>query len=461
MKKEVLFLITFFAAGTFLLKGQPAGSWSTPVAFTDSSSYNYNPDMAWGTPVIFYEKKQNQQSPQAIYMVNLYSNCGETEVLGDNAVSYRNPKTIVSNSEQAKYLIYESDESGNFDLYAISFDGDCNFGTPLRLTFTDEDESSVSVINLNPNKIAFIRGNTLVAGILHFTQDTLYLSDIHVIDIMTVSNPVITNSYLFWQRLESGEYHIYRSQTSEWTSPEPIFTNGNNTDLKPMKSDFFAPYGVSWENEGHPLYFIYEPDFPDTLIVPGIDTVFQYAPFKYTVGRSNMWETGTFTTGYGQNQEIYYLDNSFFQEVVNISKNNRKDSNSDLFVGTIYNELNIYKWYCLWESEINGYSALYYSERDVDITGDVEENNLNPLAVMSPNPFKNKLKIEILKPEIPAMIEIYDLSGKRLFMWELKNKETTIWNPAKQNPELNGGIYIVKVTQGGKSTSMKVVYVND
>ena len=68
----------------------------------------------------------------------------EIAVLSNDSITYRNPLPIVVDYDNY-YLLYESDQNGNFDIYAIEYLLNGNFGNTTQLTTTPDDESLLEV----------------------------------------------------------------------------------------------------------------------------------------------------------------------------------------------------------------------------------------------------------------------------------------------------------------------------
>ena len=162
----------------------------------------------------------------------------------------------------------------------------------------------------------------------------------------------------------------------------------------------------------------------------------------------------SFTTGSGEEQEIFFRDTYSGISIENISNNNVKDSNSELF----YGPYNSYSWelYCIWESEINNHIVLNYSNQTV-LWGDIAEN-MSSLMNIYPNPFKSELMINLKIKNSPAIIEIYSLAGDRVYYKETENGEVMKWNPEKQSDNLADGVYLIRIIQGKHDEIKKVIY---
>jgi hypothetical protein len=454
---QKLIITAIILAGFFSsVQCQSDGWWSDPVAVTDSVSYNTNAKMLLGTSILFYEKKSNLQSPSGIFCVDLYSNCCETEVLNDDSIIYRNPVPISINNND-HYLLYESNENGNFDIYILEFDLDCNFGDSYQLTNSIENENS---LDYNHSRIIYLFESKVCTANLNFSNDSIYLSEFTYIDTLQSANPVSGYNIIYWQRFEIDEYHIYKSnwENNSWSDPEPVFLLGDNINLTFTKY-FFEYEDIDlpvWENNGYFLCYNSYYNKIDTIEISGAETISQPSSFYYYILTLEYCYIPalSFTTGSGEEQEIFIRDFYSATIIENISNNNVKDSHSELCYGPYDNYS--WEWYCIWESEINNHIVLYYSEQTV-IWGDIAENK-SSLMEIYPNPFKSELIINSKIKNSPAIIEIYSLAGDRIYYKETENGEAVKWNPEKQSDNVADGVYLIKIIQGKLDEIKKVVY---
>jgi len=462
MKKYLLLLAFICVVQIDHIQCQPANNWSEPVILTDTVSYNSNPNLVINSSELFYEKKFSLLSPSSIYYQDIYSN-DEVAVLSNDSISYRNPLPIIVEYDNY-YLLYESNQNGNYDIYAIEYFFNGNFGNTIQLTTTPEDENSLKV-SYNYEGSFFgtwiANENVYVANI-----DYNYISfeNIEILDTGICSNPVCEYGVVYWQRFEDNEFHIYRAEynTGNWSNPQPIYTIGNNIGLTMTRVlwDEFEACPV-WENDGEILYYNSNNGEVNSIDIVGIDSAFQPSSFFYYVlTGENYLSTLSFTTGIGLNQEIYVLDNCWGSALVNISDNNIKDSHSKLFQGSSYG--GYWQFYCIWQSHINGYTALNSSMTYI-IFGDVQENKYDKLLILHPNPFNRTLNIEFVKDqEENVFLEIFTINSKKLlrrkFQGQAGTLQSIIWNPEGDGINLSEGIYLVKLTQGKSSIVRKVVY---
>ncbi len=463
MKKYLLLLAFIYVVQIDHIQCQPANNWSEPVILTDTVSYNSNPNLLINSHDLFYEKKFYPLSPTSIYYRDLYY-MNEIPVLSNDSISYRNPLPIIVEYDNY-YLMYESNQNGNYDIYAIEYFFNGNFGNTIQLTTTPDDESLLKV-SYNYEGSYFgtwiANENVYVANIDYYFGD-LFFENIEILDTGNCSNPVCEYGDVYWQRFENNEFHIYRAgnNSGNWTDPLTLYTIGNNVGLTMTRVlwDEFEGCPV-WENEGEILYYNSYNGEVNTFEINGIDSAYQLSSFYYYVNTGEGYlSTVSFTTGTGNDQEIY-VDGGYGLELENISNNNVKDSHSKLFQGPSCG--GYWEFYCIWQSNINGYTALNSSMTYI-IFGDVEESKYEKSLSIYPNPFKETLNIDLIKknPDL-SILEIFTINGKKLlrrkFQGQAGTLQSIIWNPEGDGIKLSEGIYLVKITQGKSSIVRKVVY---
>ena len=133
MKASLLLILVLISSYTY---AQFYEDWTEPYAITDSLSINTSPDVLADTDildgdvVVFYEKEISSNSTTQVWMRNLSTMEDEQEVLGTENKDFRNPKLLVFSPyyDTRCFIIYESDEAGNFDIYGIEFFEDGSFG---------------------------------------------------------------------------------------------------------------------------------------------------------------------------------------------------------------------------------------------------------------------------------------------------------------------------------------------
>lgn len=462
MKKTAILFISICFSLIKLIHGQSPWEWSEPVTITDSISFNSNPNLVSGTSMLFYEKKFEFQSPSSIYYTEIGTDI-EIAILSDETVTYRNPQPAFGYYNH-KYLFFESDASGNFDIYALEYLGNGIFGDTIQITNTTEEESSLSIfLSRDATWLSYEQVNVAE---FYLYQDSLYFDNVVIIDNQQSANPVLSYSGLIYQKYINSEYHIYKSiyNDTTWGSPQPVYSIGNNINLGPTRV-FWDEYlrNAVWENNGNILYYNEWYNEVETIELNGIDSASQPYSFYYFITTDDNYNaTLSFTEGIGNNQEIYILNKSMGTDLVNISNNNVKDENSKLFEGP-YDGMGNWWFYCIWQSHKNEHTVLYYSREPI-MLGEIDENKDFSSLSLYPNPFKDQLTIKYqAKNNKKSTIEIFTITGKKIFSKEVKNnlnmvEQVVTWNPDDEQINLPEGVYLVKLTQGEYSSTEKVVY---
>ena len=452
--------------------------WTEPYAITDSLSINTNPDVLADTDildgdvVVFYEKEISSNSTTQVWMRNLSTMEDEQEVLGAENKDFRNPKLLVFSPyyDTRCFIIYESDEAGNFDIYGIEFFEDGSFGSSFQLTNTAEDENSCYISSLDADITAcWETNNNIYFSEISFSQDTLQFEEIVTIDTNFCLDPICSDDHVFYRKMVGDSVHIYFSKNlaiGVWTQPAALYAIGNNINLQMIKHMFYSTMDgeyIIWENNGQVCIWTYWSQEVSTVQFQGVDIYYEPSCLTYDV-ITDFWMPAvyTFCSGDNENREVYAINEEFSNEAINISNNFYIDSYPKLFMGkwgvNYFNTLNI------WQSELNNNSVLYLSQVSVLIGGTKEFKKNNRLALqLKPNPFKDQLEIEFNSHESGmAVIEIVDLTGNNVFRKDFKlnanNWQSFIWNPGKEEINISEGIYFVKLLLGESSIVRKVVY---
>ena len=281
MKKKLLLIIYICSGLIGQIFSQPANNWSEPFAITDSLSYNSSPNLLRGSGELFYEKKFDSLSHSSIYYQ--YIGGEEIAVLSNDSINYRNPLPI--EVDYNYFLLYESDQNGNYDIYALEYFGIGSFGDTIQLTSAQYDENSlrVSYNSWGSHFATWIaNGNVYVANISDYSGD-LSFENITIVDTGQCSNPVCAYNIVYWQRFENNESHIFKAEynNNNWSAPQAVYVNGDNVDLSMTRVlwDEFDEPSVIWENSGQIMYYNTYNEEVDTIGLNGIDSAFQASSF--------------------------------------------------------------------------------------------------------------------------------------------------------------------------------------
>jgi len=476
--KKITIIILFLLFPVFL--NAQFDEWTDPVALTDSVSFNTNPniiitdDYSSGGVFVFYEKKWNEDSPKEIYMRNITSMADEQLAVGDGIFEFRNPQLYKTEYSNCRYfLIYESDLSGNFDLYGIEFFEDATFSVPFRLTETEYDENSCYInIDYYYNNIVWETNEQIRVSTFSLVSDTLQFNEIITIDTNACFDPVCCYEFIAWRKIENDSSHIYSSSyeylSGEWSEPDTVYTSGHNINLSMSSGMNWAYISViCWENSNNIIcYDLWEHDtlFPE---YPGITEYNYPSMFNYDLVITNYFYPFilTYSSGLSDESEIYAYTE--FNGNENISNNNYADINPSLFCGKFF--MYYFDVLNIWQSHRNEHIILYMSKISI-LYGDISENNLNEkhnLLSVIPNPFFDRLKITCkLLNNNRAIVKIYNLHGQEIKHFNIydnkKGRHTLHWEPGNGNsPDIAKGIYTVLFQQGNIKQAQKVIYSGD
>ncbi len=474
MKTTVLFIFLFVSS---FINAQFYEDWTEPLAITDSISINTNPDVLADTDildgdvVVFYEKTMSVESNSQIWMRNLTTLEEEQEILAIENIDFRNPKLLVFSPyyDTRCFIIYESNEAGNFDIYGIEFFEDGSFGSSFQLTNTPEDENSCYISSLDADITACWETNSnIYFSEISFSQDTLQFEEIVTIDTNYCMEPICSDDHVFYRKMVGDSAHIYFSKniaTGVWTQPAALYAIGNNINLQMIKHMFYSTMDgeyIIWENNGQAQVWTYWSQEVSTVQFQGAEICYEPSCLTYDV-ITDFWMPAiyTFCSGNNENREVYAINEEFSYVVINISNNSNIDRYPKLFMGKMaynyFNTLNI------WQSELNDNSVLYLSQVSVLIGGTTKYKKNKLDLQISPNPFKDHLEIGFNSKEKGIVcIEIVSITGKKLFEKKINVNANYIhsftWNPQKDGINLSRGIYFVKLKLGESSIVRKVVY---
>lgn len=467
--KKLLAIALMFITG--LVYPQYYQEWSEPLPLTDSVSFNSHPaiavtpDFGLSQLYLFYEKQFTMDSPKQIWVKKISEPMGvETVVFANDTFIYRNPMVIGSN-----FLIFESNVHGNFDILGIKFDEFGNFDEPFQLTNTPADEKSFfGRAKYGTPYCCWEYNGKILASDLIYTSDTLQFSEIDTIDTGNCHDPVRTDNYIAWRKIEDNESHVYSSSKGwplfQWSDPDTVFTKGNNINLSIADANADEGWIICWENADSIIFM--NIDYNPELISPdfnGIDSYHQPSAFNMYIIVDYFPELYSFNGNSGNQSDIYIVDIMYSLDPINVSNDLENNSNPKLFCGRhfpySFEVLNI------WQTHENGYEVLYKSDANYlwGATAETNSNNNQLSLSVSPCPFYRDLKVNFYLPEnFQFALDIYNMQGnliKRMLSTSAsRGFQSLHWVPLNDGINLSEGVYFVKLTQGKSSIVQKVVY---
>ena len=457
MKKAIIVSIVIFIS--LSVKSQGYETWSDPVALTDSSSYNSNPEVAVlnsDNAYMFYEKRQNQTGNSEIWWKKIsYPMSNEQMLIGGYPeADYRNPKVVSGN-----FLIFECNatNNGNYDILGVKFDENGLVGNTFRLTNTEQDENSFFGTRSLSICCWENDGGIYVANI-DYVADTLRFTDIETIDTLNCFDPVCTFTSIAWRKTENNESHIYYSirpwGEPEWTEPDTIMQTNDNTRLSISRTLDFMGGGnyFCWQSPGN-IYYCEIPlnwvniTSPD---IEGIDNYYEPTAFDPIITVDYVNSINALYSFVGETnsiRNIYIVDEMLTGEVVNITNDTLVNKNPTMFAGKIFNFS--YDVYNVWQTEIVGHDVLF-SSMATYLFGGIDENKNIKINIF-PNPVSKNQNITINSTENIKIhsAQVYSVSGKLVSETDFEP------NTVKYEIDLGNslpGVYFIKIqTSKGKT----------
>ncbi len=441
--------------------------WSAPVRLTDTTSFNSNPAVAVigdyeGPVIMYYEKKFSPDSPKQIWMRKISDPFGpETAIFANDSIEYKNPIILWSNM-----LLFESNAEGNFNIYGAEFDEAGNFEESFQLTDTPGDEINVYSSSESGCCCWEYDGNIIISQ-MDYYGDSVHFTEIDTLDSGDCHNPVCIDNYAAWLKIENNESHVYLSKKvypfTQWSDPETVMNIGDNLNLSISGSLFFEGRTLCWENADSLLF--YDLFYPEPIWSPhfdGIEKCQQPSAFDLYLITDNLWGIFSFVGKNANLSDIYIYDPMYTVDPVNVTNDTEINSNPILFAGRFYDYY--YEVLNIWQTQVNGFEALYKSDAYYLLGSVAENNSANKLSLqVSPNPFSDEIKFEFNLPgTLPYTLEIFNISGEKIIQMITSSgssgNQSLTWNPHKEGISLHDGIYFVKLTQGENSTVRKVIY---
>ncbi len=469
MKKTALLFVFILSACTLSAQWNP---WSDAEPLTDSATYNSNPSIVLllDRKYMFYEKKTDTNSNSMIYYRDIKNMTGEQLLFGNPDYIYRNPVICAyfDFSYDDKFLLYESNESGNFNIYAIEIFEDGTFSTPVQLTNTDVDENAIYSASDGSRVVTWESDGDIYVSRLVKESDTLYFDNIILLDSGNCQTPVCEGGTIGYLKVENDSAHFYTSKLDSlpfyWSNPIAIDSTGDCKNLSINIPIYGKNPHVFWDKAGKIYCYT---DETEIIEIPG-DSIFsevhQPCGFPYMQPIKAAIPTFiSFVANIDGNQDVFscYYINNFVDGANNLSKNSLFNSNPKMFCGGGTGEPCYGYIFIIWETHsISGGVLLNLSKASVWTCGGIDENEKQKVSLkFSPNPFTNDVNIEFYQTSGDLVeIEIYSITGNHIstlihespvYGWN-----TIKWSPGKEVPK---GIYNVVVKQNGVMSSTKII----
>lgn len=472
MKKQVLVLSLVLIS--FLLSAQEYCEWTEPELITDTSSFYANPYVSVynNTSWLFYEK---QEAVSSIFKMDLNDLSDNVELLSSELINYKQPHFELSNTSGFfGYLFYLSDEEDADNLYVVKLFDDNNLSSPIKVIQNNENQDIMDYSVHWDGIIGYTIDSVVYGAKLILGSDTVYTENQAVLDSSSF-NAQVNFRTVYWQKMEMDSSHILKTRYTYnsdsgfyyWPSPTYIDTIANcNWLITSRLSDSWFGEEVNLWVRDDTVFSISNWDANRHVFnTDSKPSVRQITMINWTMGvKANFWDLYylCFTTGLGYDSEIYCNSEYCGPEGEYLSDNNYPDDNPEVFFGE-FKSSSGGGWkdyvYCIWQTHIDGNTALSMSKSVADFTLSLDENfEVDNYLKVSPNPFINNLNVSFNTNGQDAEIKIIDAQGRIVGNIEninLSNGWQNIsWQPTTK---IYKGIYVVSLRLDGKTYSRKVV----
>ena len=471
--KKILLIANLFLICGFLYAQSP--EWTEPQFITDTNSVYANPYLAVldETSWLFYEK---QETTSSILKMDINNPNDNYVMLSSDTVNYCYP--VFYNSSNSGYqgrIFYLSDEEGYFNIYAVKLLNNDSLGIPVKL-IDNTGNKNITDYSFNFNgQVGYTIDSMVYVADLHYQTDTIYIDNHTLLDSSSF-NIQISYQIASWQKIENDLSHIvdshllYESGNHYWGPSSYADSTGDCQSLTTsIEAEFMGSSLFCWENNDTVNAII-------GLYSPWLDTIILNTYLQPDVKHMSMisWWFGVnkdlfepyylcFTTGLGDSSEIFSSQFSVWnEEGVFITNNNFRDENPKVFFGE-EKESNSGSWtlwvYCVWQSHINGSTVLSMSKNIADFYSSINEDDaIDNFMKVSPNPFHDRLNIEVNTQDKEGSVNIYYQNGQKVGSYNAINSgnnwQTLVWKP---NVQLSKGVYIVVLNINGKKFARKIV----
>jgi hypothetical protein len=451
---------------TLPLYSQIMGSWSSPLAITDSTSDNSNPVVVvWYDELYLFYNKYDEPY-RNVWWKKISEPMTEEQMLFGvwPELDYRNPQMLFNN-----FLILEINVfDGEYDIFAAKVDTTGIVGDFFPLTNTPYDENSFFGYNSYSGICCWEGEGNIYLAEPQISEDTLILAEIELIDSGNCYDPVCQEGYVTWRKVESNESHIYYSEknwsTNQWSDPAAIIDTGNNINLAlsiSVPELYGWGYNISWEAKDKIYFTDLDGGIPTFPEIPGIEKYHEPDAFNIIWLTDYISDLYSFVGETDSVRDIYIVDEEVSNYILNITNDPNIDKNPRFFIGRpTYEYSTFYEIINIWQKEINGNDVLYFSSSLYNVViGNTLENDMTHVTIF-PNPAPQGSFLQINFSEVIAddfNISILNNHGQIVdeFNVEKNNsKEISVgWNKGN----LPAGIYYLVVRTKNETFTEKFI----
>lgn len=468
-------------------------SWTTAVAFTDSSADNRNATIQWietaGKSFVFWERSTDSTATAIYGQIILPLGLPQVPfiVLSQAGVHFRNPEVFDNNdnypspSDTLFYLFFETDQNGSSDIYYMKYMSNGTFTAPIPFAAGPYEDKHPFIYNCNFCNQTGITWESH-HSIYYAKRDMLnhsFLTPV-LIDSLDAHNPVLHYDVIAWERIINDTSKIYSSAWNynnlQWSAPALLYGFGENTELSFYKSNIEGGGSseLCWQNRQNATWgltgFTYD-SFNNWLQAYDIHSTVnnKTSPsgmiLMLIIKKSTWGNIGlaTFASDSTNNEEIFASDWYVSSVYHNLSNSIAIDRHPQLFyAGLLYGSMN--RIIDIWESYRNGHWTLVSSNFDfVNQVEDYPGNSFDVKLNVSPNPFIDEVSFNIyIKDPSTINCSVYDVVGHKIIDLEnqlqVPGNSKLTWNGKDESGyEVTPGVYFCRIYAADKVFCRKVL----
>ena len=481
--KPLVVLTILFLSGS-IIQAQ-YGIWTDPVPITDSVTDNKNGVLAPVSSQYFTDssyiawEKSVDTITTAIWVRNLRTMTASFSLLAEPGIHFRNPIVIPGMVDTLFYMIYETNQNGNWDVYSVKYHSDGSISLPSAICVSLSDEKNFTYTY--NNVATWQKGDSIMTQLYTPSRGFLPGTQSQVLDHGNCQNPVFSVNCCAWEKVVGidliteiwGANRIYSGGQHVWTTPYIITEASQNANLfigNDMSPDILVwqTEELFWDAKVMNLSYLGELEFPS---FPGCNNTYPcFIDLALPVEGPYPFQASyiSWASDHTGNKEIYVNEELWSDIYINISEFSGEDTHPRLYSEYSYSGINVLRTFLLWESFRNDHWQLWITYQDIPlaIPDQLVAGKSDEIKVI-PNPFSTQTAIEFkVKTSGPYFIDIYSSAGQQVHSFSgvtsKPGKQQIQWTGSDNfGNKLPTGIYLIKIQSENQAFFGRVMLQKD